>query len=309
MKPRMISISALLVVLAPAAFALNSRSAVSVDGLDTNPCTVASPCRSFTTAIPATAPGGEVIALTTAGYGPFTVTNTMTISGAPGVHAAITATSGDGIAVNAGSTDSVILRNLVLIGAGGFAGVNYNLSTTAELSVIGCLIRGFTHGIAVNAFVAAKAFVEDCVLLDNSMGIYLAGDFTGASILNGTVTNSSMIGNDFGIYITRAKVVVAHNTIAYSGTTGVNMDLSGGTGLAAYATLESNTIVNNPTGISVNATGVSNQAWVALSQNVVAFSNTQAVVKSGAGAVFTFNNNRLVGNAIDGGPFTPEAAK
>jgi hypothetical protein len=308
MKPRTISISALLVVLAPAAFALNSRSAVSVDGLDTNPCTVASPCRSFTTAIPATAPGGEVIALTTAGYGPFTVNNTMTISGAPGVHAAITATSGDGITVAVSSTDSVNLRNLVLIGAGGFAGID--LTIGGELQVSGCLVRGFTaYGIVANTYVASKVSIDDTVLLDSAFGVSFAGDFSGATFLNATVTNSSMVGNDFGIKILRAKVVVAHNTIAYSGTSGVDVDLGGGTGLIADATLESNSIVNNSTGVSVNCAGVNNQASVWLSQNVVAFNTIQGVAKSGTATAYTFNNNRFVANAIDGGPFTTALAK
>src|SRR5438445_535301 len=81
---------------------LNNRSAVSVNGSDLNACTVASPCRSFNAAIAETAPSGEIVALDSAGYGPFTVTMDVTISGAPGVHAAITATSTDAITISVG---------------------------------------------------------------------------------------------------------------------------------------------------------------------------------------------------------------
>src|ERR1700747_3305666 len=108
---------AVFVLSVSSAFA-NNRSAVSVNGNDLNPCTVASPCRSFTAAIALTNPGGEVIALDSAGYGPFAVPSSLTISGAPGVHAAITVTlvSGIGITVNAAATDNVTLRSLVVIG-------------------------------------------------------------------------------------------------------------------------------------------------------------------------------------------------
>ena len=64
---------------APVAFGLNKRSAVAVTGLDSNACTTDSPCRSFSVAIPATEPGGEVIAFDSAGYGTFTVDRSLTI--------------------------------------------------------------------------------------------------------------------------------------------------------------------------------------------------------------------------------------
>src|SRR5438552_15899232 len=103
--------SLLVCALAVPAFALNNRSAVSVNGNDANPCTPASPCRSFGAAIAQTNPGGEIIALDSAGYGPFSLSVPLTISGAPGVHAAITATSGIAIQVAAlGANDRVILR-------------------------------------------------------------------------------------------------------------------------------------------------------------------------------------------------------
>jgi hypothetical protein len=304
LKPRMLFIAGFVVVVAPAAFALNNRSAVSVNGLDTNACTTVSPCRSFTTAIPATAPGGEVIALTTAGYGPFTVSNTMTISGAPGVHAAITATSGDGITVNAGASDIVILRNLVLIGAGGSLGINHLVA--GELHVTGCLLRGFNpFGIIVNTNTAAKVSVDDTVILDNSFGMYLAGDFGGVGLVSATVTNSTIMGNGDGFRVLySASLVVSNSTISYNNL-GFFIFSTAGTGaLVARAMLENNTITHNVTGISVNASSGNNSARVTLSQNVLAFNSSQAVVQSNAGVAASFNNNRFVGNAVDGGPFT-----
>src|SRR5438270_9257162 len=94
-------------LIAPAVFGFNNRSAVSSIGLDSNPCTVASPCRSFGAAIAQTNPGGEIVALDSAGYGPFTIDASLTISGAPGVHAAVTATVGTAITVAVAPSDRV----------------------------------------------------------------------------------------------------------------------------------------------------------------------------------------------------------
>src|SRR5438552_14419467 len=112
-----------LLCLAPAALASNTRSAVSVNGSDANPCTPASPCRSFGAAMAQTNPGGEIIALDTAGYGAFTIDRPITVSGAPGIHAALTITTGVGISINVSSGDRVVLRNLVLLSGGGLTGI------------------------------------------------------------------------------------------------------------------------------------------------------------------------------------------
>src|SRR5262249_15628078 len=146
--------------------ALNNRSAVSVNGLDTNPCTLASPCRSFTQAIPATNPGGEIVALDSAGYGPFTISGSLTVSGAPGTHAALTVTTGAGITLSAISTDNVTIRNLVLIGAGGGSGLS---GTAGHLHMMGCAISGFTS--AAIDFQGGAFTIDRCDLLDNGTGI------------------------------------------------------------------------------------------------------------------------------------------
>src|SRR6266550_1386637 len=108
---------------ASSAFGQNFRSAVSVSGLDTNQCTVASPCRSFGAAIAVTGSGGEIVALDSAGYGGFVIDREITVQGAPGVHAAISVPLNVGIDVVAQATDHVVIRNIVLVGTGGIIGI------------------------------------------------------------------------------------------------------------------------------------------------------------------------------------------
>src|SRR5262245_34837012 len=84
-----------LVVVALAAFPWGSalpaaqRTFVASTGSDANPCTLTAPCRSFATAIANTSPNGEVIVKDTAGYGPVTITKSVSIVSPPGVYGGI----------------------------------------------------------------------------------------------------------------------------------------------------------------------------------------------------------------------------
>ena len=57
--------------------ALAQRTFVSSTGVDSHPCNLAQPCRSFASAIAQTDIGGEVIVLDSAGYGPVTITQSV----------------------------------------------------------------------------------------------------------------------------------------------------------------------------------------------------------------------------------------
>src|SRR5215467_2366523 len=100
--------------LAGEAMALPQRTFVASTGLDTNPCSLGAPCRAFGAAIAQTAPNGEVIVLDSAGYGPATITQPVSIIAPPGIYAGISVTlGGAGMTVNSGS-GKVTLRGLTI---------------------------------------------------------------------------------------------------------------------------------------------------------------------------------------------------
>src|SRR5215467_2941533 len=90
------------------------RTFVSGLGSDSNPCSRTSPCRTFGAAIAQTNPSGEVIVLDSAGYGPVTIGKAISITAPSGIYAGVSVFSGDGITVNAGSSDVVVLRGLTV---------------------------------------------------------------------------------------------------------------------------------------------------------------------------------------------------
>src|SRR5436853_4753463 len=93
-----------------------SRTWVSGVGDDANPCSRTAPCKTFAGAISKTAAGGEIDALDPGGFGAVTITKAITIDGGGGQVASVLVSGTNGIVVQAGSSDVVILRNLRLNG-------------------------------------------------------------------------------------------------------------------------------------------------------------------------------------------------
>src|SRR5215472_10738671 len=132
---------ALLVVLfASGASAQVQRTFVSGLGSDANPCSRTAPCRTFGQAISQTNPNGEVIVLDSAGYGPFTISKAVSITAPPGVYAGISVFSGDGIDINAGASDIVILHGLTINNQGS-SGSGAVFNTGGALQVEACVIN------------------------------------------------------------------------------------------------------------------------------------------------------------------------
>src|SRR5258708_11511189 len=129
----------------PEAFAAQ-RTFVSSTGIDTNACSIVAPCRSFATALTHTDPGGEIIVLDSAGYGPVTITQSASIVAPPGVYAGISVfPTFDGVVINAAGA-IVTLRGLTINGQGGSVGIHFQQG--ARLAVDRCTIVGMAgHGI------------------------------------------------------------------------------------------------------------------------------------------------------------------
>src|SRR5215217_7994021 len=110
--------SLVVMLLAAPAHAQATRTWVSGTGNDANPCSRVSPCQTFASAISKTAASGEISVLDPHGYGPVTVTKSITINGEGSLASILGAQAGTtGISVNAGVNDVVYLKNLDINGA------------------------------------------------------------------------------------------------------------------------------------------------------------------------------------------------
>ena len=296
----------------------NQRSFVSSGGADTNLCTLASPCRSLTAAIIVTSPGGEVIVLDSAGYGPTTITKPITISAASGVYAGISVLSGTGIVVNPGS-GKVTLRGLTITGLGGTTGIDFQ--SGGALYVERTIVTGFS-GAGLNATLpaAAELFIRGSYFRENGIGASLA---TGAGVVNpldATIDRSQFENNATGLRLTGFSSTAAiRNSIFTAGTVGIaiqptiggaksavdmrNSTVSKGTtaGIvvggngAASATLSitGSQVTDNGIGIDAQAGGI---AYVTASTIVRNTTGIQPLT----GSIVSLGDNRLTNNGTNG---------
>src|SRR6266571_5461669 len=166
------------IVIATSLFAQNNRSAVSLAGNDAATCQVPDPCRTFDVAISKTNAGGEVIVLSSAGYGPFTVNKSISIISPPAYHAAMAPTSGDAITINVDNA-LVVLRGLTLNGSlGGVNGITFSGAATASntrLYIENCVISGFSSN-GVNFARNGRLFISELIARENGgVGIFVDG--------------------------------------------------------------------------------------------------------------------------------------
>src|ERR1700742_40193 len=110
--------AALVAGFSSGAFAQATRTWVSGVGDDVNPCSRTAPCKTFAGAISKTASGGEISVLDPGGFGAVTITKSITLDG-DGTLAGILAATVNGIIVNAGVNDVVVIRSISINGTSG----------------------------------------------------------------------------------------------------------------------------------------------------------------------------------------------
>src|SRR5258708_4776095 len=164
-----------LAVTLPAvsAHAQSIRTFVSTAGSDSNPCSLAQPCRHFSAAVAATAAGGEVDALDPGAYGSFTISHAITIEGqgwsyvAPGAN-------GVAITINAVvDRDKISIHGVSLNGVGVASATGIQFNSGQSLTVQDSFVRNFAgDGIDFKPTGGGFLFVSNTVVSDNgSAGI------------------------------------------------------------------------------------------------------------------------------------------
>jgi hypothetical protein len=213
------------------------RTFVSGGGVDGNPCTRIAPCRTFGQALSLTSPGGEIVVLDSAGYGAFAVTQSVSIIVAPGVYAGISVFTGDGIDINAGPGDTVILRGLTITNQGS-SGSGIVFNTGATLHVESCDANGFTSfggghlGSAGLLFVptaAATLEVKDSTFKNNNHGICTLGSSGTAKV---AIDGVRFEGNAGGLLADAGSSVTVRDSLASGGSGGFSGANNPGTGNA-----------------------------------------------------------------------------
>jgi hypothetical protein len=244
--------SFLLLVLFGSSALGQQRTFVSGLGSDANPCSRTAPCRTFAQAISQTNPGGEVYVLDSAGYGPFTISKSISIVAPPGVTAGISVFSGDGIDINAGAFDTVILRGLTVNNQGS-SGSGIIFNTGANLHVEGCVISGFSTSPSAGLSLlapGAQVEVKDSIVRDSSTGINVQPSSVTA---RATIDHVRLEVNFKGLVAREGSRVTVSNSIAANNSAGLLAQSD--TSRSVQMDVESTVVSNNSIGIDVAAGG------------------------------------------------------
>ncbi|MDR3388401.1 MAG: hypothetical protein P4L92_15240 [Rudaea sp.] len=284
----------LLLALSPMAFAQATRTWVSGVGDDANPCSRTAPCKTWAGAISKTAAGGEMDALDPGGFGALTITKAITLDGGGGQVASILVSGTDGIVVNAGAGDTIILRNLRLngisgTGSGGLNGITFLAGQ--QLVVENCEIFGFTQN-AINVNLNQTTTAN--VVVHNSNFTLIgqnAASFTNSNTGNvfGSLSNVAIRGAVSGVTTSSANVFVDISNSTVAQTTGFGLHAVFGS-----ISAENNMLTGNTTAVRAESNGT-----VRLSNNGI-YNNVTGV--RAVGSVPSATNNRNAGNTVAGAP-------
>lgn len=264
-----LAFASLSIAYAAPASAQVSRAWVSGDGDDVNPCSRASPCRTFSGAYGKTANGGEIVCLDGNGYGGVTIAKSVTIH-CPYTEGGVLVASTNGITVNAPGA-IVVISGLDIEGLGqtGSPGLNgISVINVGTLHVHNTRIAGFRNGYGINFTpntTGAQLVVDDVTITESggaanpttSGGINLSplpGVAASATIVNTRLANNVNVG--IAIAPEAAlKVTMIGGTVA--GTVGNGIVVQPvGAGGSANVSIEGAAVTSSSgIGISVNTTG------------------------------------------------------
>lgn len=311
----------------PAA-AAGQRSFVATSGVDNPACSLPAPCRTLTAAVAATNSGGEVIVLTSGGYGAVTITQSVTIITSPGIYAGISVSAGVGITITTAAADSVTLRGLTINNVGtGIEGILFNGAGRlhlADVTVTGFSVEGFFFAPSA----AAELVVERSSFSGNGWGFVITPGAGAAAnaVIDGvtanrnthqglqitdpaivTVRRSTFAQNaGYGIWALAytagqvAEIAIESSSMSNNTDTGV---VAGGFAGTAYVTIAGCMVAGNGTGILTADTGV-----VRLSGSTIT-RNATGITYFSTGVAQSQGNNFIYGNTSDGTAPTIVGAK
>ena len=211
-----------------------TRTFVSTIGSDTNTsanCSPAAPCRTFAAALSVTNSGGEIVVLTSGGYGPATITQSVIII-AIGVDASISQPTFGQNAITINTSGNVTLIGLNLHGEGsGAAGVL--VTQVGFLRLYNMLIENFvSYGVGFDA--GGDLEISGSSMNDNqgngltvfpnaSANAYVrntsfSGSMAGVAVLGGhvTVADSSAEFNSIGFYSEPGTLMLENDRVMFN---------------------------------------------------------------------------------------------
>jgi len=272
-----------------AASAQATRTWVSGVGDDANPCSRTAPCKTLAGAQSKTAAGGQISGLDGGGFGAITINKSLTIDLRRLWEGGVLTNVSNGITVNAGVNDKIVLRGLNINGLNSnFHGIR--ILQARSVKITDTNIWNFNrNGISVeNANATIRVSVRRSQIEDNGgNGILVAPQ--GANVARVTVVNNEIDDNACGITTSRFGPDPAFNFAANCGTNGSNVS-----GPSSSVNAFRNSINHNErAGVFSNGTN----AQIRIGQNDITGTVSGAALQTvNTGSILSYGDNNIVGN-------------
>lgn len=307
----------ILYAAAVAAFVLTSsvaqaqatRTWVSGVGDDANPCSRTAPCKTFAGAISKTAAAGTINVLDPGGFGGVTITKSISIE-AVGDIAGVLVAGTNGIIVNAGVTDVVVLRGLALEGLGtGLAGIK--VIAVGKLIVEDCTINNFTQvGIDFSPNQVAPppggspvpSLAVRNTVIRNNQGALSGGILVkplGTAKATAMLSGVQLLANSYGLYVADNATVTVRDSVSTLNSAAGFIVVSTGLGPAAMNITDS--ISSSNGGKGVRSAGSGATAWIG--NTTVTGNLGGGIIGDTSGLLISLEGNRVSDNLpFDGVP-------
>lgn len=295
------------------AFGQATRTWVSGVGDDANPCSRTAPCKTFAGAISKTAAGGEINCLDPGGFGAVTINKSLTINCIYTEGGALA--GGNGITINAGATDVVVLRGLDIFGVNPPThGVRFVMG--GALHIEHSTIRRFnsanSFGVSFAPSSAAQLFITDSTITQNGNaatggGINIQPTGTGSARV--TLRNVRIQDNaNNGLRVDGSSMTTNANlnvTVEDAEISGNVNGVSTQSGNSILTVSVGNSVLVNNSGTGIISNGLSSSVVVG---NTTIIGNGTGVSAINSAAIRSFGDNRLEANpnfaAPNDGTFT-----
>ena len=298
--PAVYLIVALCTIFATPAQA-GQRAFVASYGSDTNSCGPVTPCRTFAKAVTVVDPNGEVVALDSSGFGSVTLTQSVSLTAAPGAYVGISVFPGTNGVTIATPGVNVVLRGLIINSQGGDAGIL--MIAGAKLSIENCVISNFSiigsssNQLGVLVETAATIRMVNTLIRDNDIGIQLQEGATA------DISESKFLGNS------TAGIFAFNETAGTTTTAAISNTVVVGSGIGIYARaitptgsskidISRSIVSNSGVGITAESPASVGAASVSIRKSMVTGSSNFGLWNID-GTLISYGNNTLSNNALN----------
>ena len=288
------------------------ESFVAATGSDANPCSPNQPCASLQHALDQTSAGGTIEIMSPGAYGQVLITKSITIisqTGGSNFEGGGNIIGTPIFTVNAGSSDTVMIRGINLLSLSGISNTNGIIfNSGGRLHLHNCIFANLNSssgqgGLLFAPSGASKLVITDSVFSNNITGTSGSGILiqpTGSGSAQVDIERVTVEGNGFGIVAdgsgstTGINMIIADSTLTGNRNDGMIASTSSG-GAPIGVMIKNTRSTVNGFGLRSIGSGVTIRV-----KNSEIIGNDTGLTAQGGGALLTNGDNTVQANGING---------